>query len=54
MTVFGRTAELEQKVLASKPSSEFGCGFNRWMQHLISRHREEDVANGEVPAEKIF
>ena len=28
-----------------------GCGFNRSMQHLVSKSREEDVADEEVPTE---
>jgi hypothetical protein len=27
------------------------CGFNRSMQHLVSKRREEDVADEEVPKE---
>ena len=31
--------------------SALGCGFNRSMQHLVSKSREEDVADEEVPTE---
>ena len=27
------------------PMTAFGCGFNRSMQHLFSKYREEDVAS---------
>ena len=32
-------------------SSAMGCDFNRSMQHLVSKSREEDVADEEVPKE---
>ena len=31
--------------------SEIDCDFNRSMQHLVSKNREEDVADEEVPTE---
>ena len=31
--------------LDSQERSAFGCGFNRWVLHLTSEHREEDVAD---------
>jgi hypothetical protein len=36
-------------------SSALGCDFNRSMQHLISKYREEDVADEEIkPAKAAF
>ena len=31
----------------------FSCDFNRWMQHLLSEYREEDVVD-EVPEEDLL
>ena len=35
------------------PWSAFGCDFNRSMQHLISKYREEDVADEEISTHEV-
>ncbi len=46
-----RIAELKSVSISVLVCSAFGCDFNRSMQHLVSKNREEDVADEEVPTE---
>jgi hypothetical protein len=47
----GRTLRGIFVARASCLISAFGCGFNRSMQHLVSKRREEEVADEEIPTE---